>query len=105
MLAGYATVRNPCAKAVQVTGVSSRDFAAAMMHETVLANGMSTMRHTATVTIPAGGEVVFAPSGRHIMLMQPMRVLKVGDKVRITFVLSDGTKVAADFAVLRDLPR
>ena len=104
MLAGYATVRNPCAKAMQVTGVSSRDFATAMMHETVLLNGMSTMRHTATVTIPAGGEVVFAPSGRHIMLMGPARVFRVGDKVGITFVLSDGKKLEADFMVLRDPP-
>ena len=51
------------------------------------------------------GEVVFAPGGRHIMLMEPLRALKAGDKVRITFTLSDGTKVAADFAVLRDPPR
>ena len=105
VLAGYARLRNPCAKAVQVTGVGSPDFAMAMMHETVVANGMSTMRHAPTLGVPAGGSLVFAPGGRHIMLMNPRRALKPGDKVRITLSLSDGTKLSADFPILRDAPR
>lgn len=76
-----------------------------MIHETVPSNGMSTMRDAPLLSLPANGQLLFAPGGRHVMLMNPDHALRVGDKVRVTLVLSGGRRVAADFPVRKDAPR
>jgi copper(I)-binding protein len=104
MLAGYAIVRNPCARAFAIIGVSSSDFAMAMVHETLLENGVSKMRHAASLPVPAHGEVLFAPGGRHLMLMNPTHALKVGDKLKLSLKLANGSSVSADFPIRREPP-
>lgn len=104
MLAGYAVVRNDCSQAVVITGATSKSFAEAMIHETRLENGMSSMRHVEGLPVPARGSVAFAPSGRHLMLMDPARALREGDEVRITLRLADGREISADFPVRKDAP-
>lgn len=104
MLAGYATVRNPCPRAIAVVAVEAADFGSAMMHETVVENGVSKMRHTDRLALPARGELRFAPGGRHLMLMQPRRPLKEGERSVLTLVLADGRRLAATFSVRRDPP-
>jgi len=104
MLAGYAVLRNPCDRPLAITGVSSGDFVMGMVHETVLQNGISRMRHAASSPLPVRGELRFAPGGRHLMLMHPRRTLKEGDKVRLTLKLADGSRIGADFAVRRTAP-
>src|SRR5438552_2379337 len=51
-LAGYASLENLCGKPATVSSVNSRDFGMAMIHETVIENGVSKMRQTAALTIP-----------------------------------------------------
>ncbi len=101
-LAAYATVKNPCATAVAIVGVSGADFGMAMIHQTSVENGMSRMRAVGSLAIPARGEAVLAPGASHIMLMQPKRNLKEGDKTRLSFRLADGREIAADFVVRRN---
>jgi len=103
-LAGYVSLENHCGRAATVLSVSSPDFGMAMIHETVVENGMSKMRHTDSLTIPAHGSVAFTPGGRHLMLMTPAHELKPGDNVKLTFVLASGNAVVAEFPVLRDAP-
>ncbi len=105
MLAGYATVRNACPKPVALAGVSSGDFAMSMIHETVVQNGMSRMRHAKVVMLPARGQLEFKPGARHLMLMHPRRTLKPGDRVEVGLKLADGRRVSANFTVLREAPR
>ena len=102
MLAAYATLRNTCTKAVAVADVSGADFGMAMIHVTTVEKGMSRMRAMGALTIPARGEAVLAPGGSHIMLMQPKRELREGDKVRLALKLSDGRELSADFVVRRE---
>ena len=104
MLAGYASLRNPCARAVAITGVSSADFAMSMIHETLVENGVSKMRHIDSLPLKARGEISFAPGGRHLMLMNPKRNLKVGDSVKLTLSLADGRKISGDFPIRKDPP-
>ena len=104
-LAAYATVRNSCSRAFAITGVDARGFAMSMIHETVVSKGISTMRDTPSLSLPAHGQVVFSPGGRHLMLMNPDRVLHLGDKLRVTLLLSDGSRIAADFTIRKDAPR
>ncbi|HMB56061.1 MAG TPA: copper chaperone PCu(A)C [Arenimonas sp.] len=104
MLAGYGIVNNACPQAITIKAVSSADFASAMMHETLIEGGISKMRHVAALPVAAHASVAFAPSGRHLMLMQPKHPLKEGDKVRLKLSLTDGREIAADFVVRKDAP-
>lgn len=101
-LAGYLVVRNDCDVAVAVTGVESADFAMPMIHRSVVEDGVAKMRPAGDLTVPAGGELRFAPGGLHLMLMQPKRPLAEGDAARIALVLADGRRLAADFPVLKN---
>lgn len=104
MMAGYATLTNSCAKALVVASATAGDFGDISIHETVIENGVSRMRPLPHLLVPAKGQVVLAPGGGHLMLMQPRRALAEGDKTRVDFVLADGRHVGADFPVRREAP-
>ena len=103
-LAGYAVLRNPCAKPFVVTDVGSPDFAMGMIHETLVDKGISRMRHAKSLSLPARGVLKFEPGGKHMMLMHPRRVLKEGDRVRLVLKLADGQKLNIDATVRREAP-
>jgi copper(I)-binding protein len=101
-LAGYATLENPCPTEFSVTGATGDDFAMVMIHQTMESGGMSRMREMAALPIPAKGSAVLAPGGTHLMLMQPRRALKEGDRVAIDLQLGDGRTISAEFVVRRE---
>jgi copper(I)-binding protein len=104
VLAGYARLREPCGRGVAVVGARSDAFARVQMHETRINEGVSTMRESARLELPARGALAFAPGGNHLMLMQPTRALPVGARVHIVFALADGRRVDGEFVVRRDAP-
>jgi len=71
MSAGYLTLQNNTAEPITITRVSSPQFGAVEMHETVLRDGISRMIALEEVQIPAGGSVRFEPGAKHLMLMRP----------------------------------
>ena len=79
--AAYLTLHNGGTQPVVVSGVSSPAAAAAMIHESTLVNGQSTMRAHEPLQIGAGETVRFAPGGLHIMLHMLTRPLAAGDEV------------------------
>ncbi len=103
-LAGYLRLRNPCAAAIEVTGVESRDFAMPMIHRSDVVDGVSRMRAAGKLVVPPGGELRFAPGGLHLMLMKPLRPLAEGDRAGVRLVLADGRRLFASFPVRRDAP-
>lgn len=100
-LAGYLVLRNGCETPIAVTGVESLDFAMPMIHRSVEEGGVAKMRPAGDLTVPAGGELRFAPGGLHLMLMHPERPLREGDVARIRLVLADGRRLYAEFPVRR----
>ena len=104
MLAGYAELRNPCNVPFEVIGVKGRDFVMAMVHETKVENGVSTMRMAKFSPVPAHGVLRFEPGGRHIMLMHPRRALPAGTVVRVELLMADGKRIPVDLTVRRDPP-
>lgn len=99
MLAGYARLENECKRALVVTGARSPAFGDVSVHETRVENGMSRMRPLPKFTVPAGGSVLLAPGGRHLMLMMPTAPLEVGRSVEIRFDVEGGAPVPAHFVV------
>jgi copper(I)-binding protein len=103
--AGYALVRNDCREPFELTGIKSRDFVMAQVHETKIVDGDSTMRRAKLTVLPAHSLLRFEPGARHFMLMHPRRMLPEGSVVRLELLLADGRRIPADFTVRRDAPR
>ena len=66
-----------------LTGASSPDAAAAMLHQTTRQGAMTGMADMGSLAIPPGGTVRFAPGGDHVMLMGLKHPLKAGGRVRL----------------------
>jgi copper(I)-binding protein len=83
MMAGYVTLKNAGAKLQTLRKITSADFGMVEMHKTVTENGVSKMFGLDKLAVPAHGETRFEPGGMHLMLMEPKRALKAGDKIEM----------------------
>ena len=73
----------------------------AELHESMAGHGgVMTMTPVRDVAVPPGGEVRFAPGGKHVMLYDLSPGLKPGGKVRLNFALVDGKSLNADARVI-----
>ena len=88
--AAYLTLHNGGTQPVVVNGVTSPVAGAAMIHESSLVNGQSTMRAHEPLRLGAGETVHFAPGGLHIMLHNLKRPLAPGDEVPLVLRLEGG---------------
>jgi copper(I)-binding protein len=82
-----------------LTGVSSPGAARIEMHETMASGSMSTMRPTGPIDLK-GGEIVFAPGGRHLMLFGVNANLKPGDHADLILHFAKGDPVTASARVI-----
>lgn len=99
MMAGYLTLKNDGDKAVSLLAAQSDRFRTVTLHQTVIEGGVSKMRELHLIEMAPGEEIKFAPGGMHLMLMQPRHAVSPGDRIEITFLLSDGQRVPAIFEV------
>ena len=65
--AGYFKLTNdgPADVLMAVTA----NFSRVMMHQSLMQEGVMTMKHRMMVEVPAQGELEFAPGGYHVMFM------------------------------------
>lgn len=77
----------------------------AEIHETVRERDFARMQQVARVPIAAGKPTVFTPGGRHIMLIDLRRPLKIGETVPLTlrFAQAGKTREVAATAVVRPI--
>jgi len=99
MLAGYATLYNSGDVPLTILAVDSVSFRMASLHETVIENGVTKMHDLQRLEIAPHATVALAPGGKHLMLMHPRTETAVKDKLEITFLLADGSHIAARFEV------
>jgi copper(I)-binding protein len=90
---GYVNFQNLSDHAVSIVGASSPDYAEAMIHRSSTDGGMGRMEMVDSVPLPPKGKVAFSPGGYHVMLMDAKHPVKPGDKILVTFALSDGEKL------------
>jgi copper(I)-binding protein len=96
---GYFDGQNTTRSDVAILGAQSDGCSTVMIHRSSNTGGMSKMEMVDQVPVPAGGKVSFAPGGYHLMCVRPTALMKIGGKVPVVLHLSDGTRVAAAFAV------
>src|ERR1700686_1916830 len=68
---GYFTAQNNSRRDIAITGVSSDACGMLMIHQSSNKGGMSSMDMMERVTIPANGQIRFAPGGYHLMCTGP----------------------------------
>lgn len=94
---GYVSFENVSDRTVSIVGASSPDYASAMIHRSSTDGGMGRMEMIDSVPLPPKGKVAFSPGGYHVMLMDSKHPVKPGDKIMVTFALSDGGKLPVTF--------
>jgi copper(I)-binding protein len=94
---GYFTAQNNTSRDVAITGARADGCGMLMIHQSTAKGGMSGMDMLTRVTVPAGGQVRFAPGGYHLMCTDAR--LKIGTKMPVLINLSDGTAIAVAFSV------
>jgi copper(I)-binding protein len=104
MGAVYFTIDSPSGDTLTGVKVAPGVAATAEMHETVMNNGAMKMQPVASVDLPAGKSVKFAPGGLHVMLLQLATPLKVGTALELTLVLQKAGEVTVSAPVLDQAP-
>ncbi|WP_317176547.1 copper chaperone PCu(A)C [Dietzia sp. IN118] len=88
----FGTITNPGDTDLHLTGVDSDLGGSAELHETVPGgSGMMMQEREDGFVIPAGGELVLAPGGNHIMLMELDEPITTGQQITLTLEF-DGTE-------------
>lgn len=95
--AAYMTIRNEGTENDTLLTVSAPISGKAEVHTMSMKDGVMSMGPVGPVEIPAGGNVLLAPGGLHIMMMKLKRALIKGKTIDITlsFKLSGKIKVTA----------
>lgn len=95
----YFNLTNDSGKRIDLVGASSPGCGMLMLHRTETAGGMASMSDVGSIPVAVGGHVSFSPGGLHLMCMDPTSAIKPGNKVPVTLVFGDGSKVTSDFVV------
>ncbi|UYG01018.1 MULTISPECIES: copper chaperone PCu(A)C [unclassified Halomonas] len=97
--AGYFDLENAGDEAVTLTGADTEAFEAVEMHESSEHEGMAHMQSVENVEVEAGETFSFAPRGHHLMFMERVVPLAVGDSVEVTLEF-DGETLPVTFEVV-----
>lgn len=92
----YAVVRNPSEEADRLVSASSERCGMTEIHETTMdAAGVMSMRPAPEEArvVPAGGELVLAPGGLHVMCMQVATPLAEGEEIPLRLVFEQAGEV------------
>jgi copper(I)-binding protein len=90
--AAYFTIRGG-AQADTLLAVSTPAALRAELHETMDHQGVKSMQPTRDLAVPAKGEVVFAPGGRHVMLFDLGPGVKPGGHIPLALAFASGKKL------------
>jgi copper(I)-binding protein len=81
VVTAYFTVVDSGGAGDELIGLTSDVSGGTMIYRGTI----QSMQMMATLRVPAHGRLVFSPSGYHVMLEQPIRSLRQGEHVQLTF--------------------
>jgi len=99
MMAGYMALRNNTSRPQVLMAMSSSGFATVMIHRTIVKNGVASMVHASQIELKPSASFIFSPGGYHLMLMNPKRTLRAGDRVDINLEFRGGLVLPVAFEV------
>jgi copper(I)-binding protein len=89
VLAGYVTLLNAGNTPAMLTASDSAEFAAVEFHSMTMVDNVMRMQPEKNLSIPAHGELVFAPGALHLMLIQPLKRFRAGDSITVNLHCGD----------------
>ncbi len=98
-MAGYMELRNITSRPQVLVAASSSGFESLMIHRTIVKDGMAGMVHVSQIELTPNASLIFAPGGYHLMLMNPKRTLRAGDRVVINLEFRGGLVLPVAFEV------
>ena len=95
----YMTLTNHGATADKLISITTPAAGMAMLHESVDAGGVASMKEMPGLEISAGGSVEMKPGSLHIMLMGLNAPLKKGDTLKLMLTFEHAGQVDVDAKV------
>ncbi|WP_423185922.1 copper chaperone PCu(A)C [Alishewanella sp. d11] len=89
--AGYFSLVNNSAAAVELVKASSPAFARVELHQHIKQDDVMRMVEVEAISVDPGATLVFQPGGLHLMLFEPQVALTVGETVSVTLYFADNT--------------
>jgi copper(I)-binding protein len=77
----------------------SSGFETVVIHRTIVKGGMTGMEHAPQIELLPNASLLFAPGGHHLMLLNPKRALRAGDRVDIHLEFRGGLVLPVAFEV------
>jgi copper(I)-binding protein len=99
MMAGYMVLQNKTSRSQVLVAARSSGFETVMIHRTVAKEGMTGMEHAPQIELLPHASLLFAPGGYHLMLLNPKRPLRAGDRVDITLEFRGGLVLRVAYEV------
>lgn len=97
--AGYADIKNESDKEIEITLKLVEKFKAAETHETSEVDGKMSMKKVDSFKVPAKGTLELKPGGRHLMLFDPIEVIKENSSLKVVFMIN-GKEESFKFKVI-----
>ncbi|HEY7432311.1 MAG TPA: copper chaperone PCu(A)C [Streptosporangiaceae bacterium] len=98
--AAYLTVTNHGPRPDTIRTVMTDVTAKVMPMTESDSGGVGSMTDLGPVTVPAHGSMSFTPGHAHLMLENPQRILKQGDRVRMTITFAQSGTVTLTLPVV-----
>jgi len=70
-----------------------------MIHRTIVKDGMARMVHESQIEIAPNASLLFAPGGYHLMLLNPKRTLRAGNRVDVNLEFRGGLVLPVAFEI------
>jgi copper(I)-binding protein len=99
VMAAYFSLHNHSTKGKTLISMASPQFKRVEMHRTEQQDGMTKMVAVSRVILDSKGSVSFEPGGMHVMLMNPKKPLKAGDKIALTLFFTDESSLKISLPV------
>jgi copper(I)-binding protein len=99
VMAGYMLLQNNTSRPQLLVAARSSGFGTVMIHRTIVKDGMTGMEHAPQIELSPNASLLFAPGGHHLMLLNPKRILRAGDRVDIHLEFRGGLVLPVAFEV------
>lgn len=95
----YLTLTNRGDAPLRLVGAETGRAGHAMLHRTIVEDGIAKMRHVPELHVPPGGSVRFEPGGLHVMLTGLPSPLETGDTLALTLLFEGGQRLTTPVPV------
>lgn len=92
--AAYMGLTNTGETTRSIVGVSASNYAVALLHQSLVKDGIATMTSIDQLDINPGQTLILEPGGLHVMLMKPADPIAFGDTVTFDLQFENGETIS-----------